>query len=110
MPVIARDDSKPTVKRGVRKTPWFWLIGIGVVILLSALSWYYFWPREIGSYGGMYFPYPVRLAVPRFAQGDARWANDSLAGTQGTMAREGCAVSSAAMVLAFYGFEVDPGQ
>jgi hypothetical protein len=110
MPVIARDDSKPTVKRGVRKTPWFWLIGIGVVILLSALSWYYFWPREIGSDGGLYFPYPVRLAVPRFAQGDTRWASDSLAGTEGTMAAEGCAVSSAAMVLAFYGFELDPGQ
>ena len=26
------------------------------------------------------------------------------------MAAEGCAVSSAAMVLAFYGFELDPGQ
>jgi hypothetical protein len=110
MPIIAKDDSKPAVNRSVRKSGWVWLIGLGVVILLSALSWYYFWPREIGSYGGMYFPYPVRLAVPRFAQGDARWANDSLAGTQGTMAGEGCAVSSAAMVLAFYGFELDPGQ
>ena len=60
--------------------------------------------------GGVYFAYRLQLAVPRFAQGDERWANDSLAGTQGTMAAEGCAVSSAAMVLQFYGFELDPGQ
>jgi hypothetical protein len=110
MQVIARDDSKPVVRRGFKKRTWFWLIGLGALIVVSGLSWYYFWPRQIASSGGLYFPYLMRLAVPRFAQGDDRWANDSLAGTQGTMAAEGCAVSSAAMVLSFYGFELDPGQ
>jgi hypothetical protein len=110
MQVVARDDSKPPVKRGSRKGAWFWLGGLGALIVVSAVSWYYFWPRQIASSGGLYFPYGVRLDVPRFAQGDERWGNDSLAGTQGTMAAEGCAVSSAAMVLSFYGFELDPGQ
>src|ERR1700741_2727683 len=110
MQVIAKDDSKSIVNRGFKKRGWLWLIGLGTVIVLSGLSWYYFWPRQIASSGGLYFPYPLRLPVPRFAQGDQRWANDSLAGTQGTMAAEGCAVSSAAMVLAFYGLELDPGQ
>jgi hypothetical protein len=110
MQVTAKDDSKLAVNRGFRKRGWLWLIGLGAVIVLSGLGWYYFWPRQIASSGGLYFPYPLRLAVPRFAQGDERWANDSLAETQGTMAAEGCAVSSAAMVLAFYGLELDPGQ
>ena len=110
MQVIAKGDSKSTVNRGFKKRGWLWLIGLGAVIVLSGFSWYYFWPRPIASSGGLYFPYHLQLAVPRFAQGDERWANDSLAGTQGTMAAEGCAVSSAAMVLQFYGFELDPGQ
>jgi hypothetical protein len=110
MRVIVRDDSKLVVSRGFRKRTRFWLIGLGALIVVSALSWYYFWPRQIASSGGLYFPYLLRLAVPRFAQGDERWANDALAGNQGTMAAEGCAVSSAAMVLSFYGFELDPGQ
>jgi hypothetical protein len=110
MQLVAKGDSKPALKRVFRKRSWLWLLGVGAVFLLSVLSWDYFWPRQIRSSGGLYFPYRVRLAVPRFAQGDERWANDSLAGTQGTMAAEGCAVSSAAMVLSFYGLELDPGQ
>lgn len=110
MQVTTKDDSKLAVNRGFRKRGWLWLIGLGAVIVLSGLSGYYFWPRQIASFGGVYFPYRLQLAVPRFAQGDERWGNDSLAGTQGTMAAEGCAVSSAAMVLAFYGLELDPGQ
>lgn len=110
MQLIARDDSKPVVRRGFRKHTRFWLIGVGALVIVSGLSWYYFWPRQIASSGGLYFPYSLRLDVARFAQGDERWGNDSLAGTQGSMAAEGCAVSSAAMVLSFYGFELDPGQ
>jgi peptidase C39-like protein len=110
MQVIARDDSKRVVRRGFRKRMRFWLIGLAALIVVSALTWYYFWPRQIASSGGLYLPYRLQLAVPRFAQGDERWVNDSLAGTQGTMGAEGCAVSSAAMVLSFYGFELDPGQ
>jgi hypothetical protein len=109
MQVIAKD-SRPAVGRGSRNRGWLWLIGLLLAICLLAAGWYYFWPRQIQSAGGLYFPNRVTLAVPRFAQGDVKWANDSLGGTQGTMAQEGCAVSSAAMVLSFYGLELDPGQ
>src|SRR5258708_30337428 len=109
MQVIAKD-SRPPVGRASRNRGWLWLIGLLLAICLLAAGWYYFWPRQIQSAGGLYFPNRVTLAVPRFAQGDGRWANDSLAGTQGTIPQEGCAVRSAAIVRAFYGLELAPGQ
>jgi hypothetical protein len=60
--------------------------------------------------GGLYFPLTVLHDVPHFAQDDARWQNDRLGPTPGTLGREGCAVASAAMVLAAYGADTDPGQ
>jgi hypothetical protein len=110
MQVIATDDSRPPVNRGSRNRAWLRLIALLLAISLLAAGWYYLWPRQIDSTGGIYFPYRVALAVPRFAQGDERWGDDSLAGTPGTMAQQGCAVSSAAMVLSFYGLQLDPGQ
>ena len=47
--------------------------------------------------------------VPHFSQGDPRWAGRTL-GRRAGMARQGCAVSSVAMVLAFFGRAVDPGR
>src|SRR5258708_32215997 len=89
------------VGRGSRNRVGLWLIGLLLAICLLAAGWYYFWPRQIQSAEGLYFPNRVTLAVPRFAQGDVRWANDSLAGTQGTMAQEGCAAGPAAVVRSF---------
>ena len=43
-----------------------------------------------------------------FAQADARWRGDFLGPTSNTLGAEGCAVTSAAMVLAFHGMNVDP--
>jgi hypothetical protein len=60
--------------------------------------------------GGLYFPVTVLNDVPHFAQDDVRWSRDRLGPTLGTLGREGCAVASAAMVLASYGAETDPGQ
>jgi hypothetical protein len=57
----------------------------------------------------LYFFSRTELNVPRFAQADPRWADDSLGPTDSTIGGEGCAVSSAAMVLAYYGVNVDPG-
>jgi hypothetical protein len=74
-----------------------------------AIAIYYFAKREISASGGLYFISRVELNVPRFAQGDPRWAADLLGPTSATMADEGCAVASAAMVLAYYGVNVDPG-
>jgi Peptidase_C39 like family len=82
-----------------------------VILLLLAASGsiYYFGKREISATGGLYFFSRSELNVPRFAQADPRWSDDFLGPTDSTMGAEGCAVSSAAMVLAYYGVNVDPG-
>jgi hypothetical protein len=68
------------------------------------------WARKgkIEPSGGHYFFHRVELAVPSFRQGDDRWRADPLGPTRHTLGAEGCAVCSAAMVLASYGFDVDP--
>ena len=60
--------------------------------------------------GGLYFPGRRELSVPQFFQGNDRWAPDPLGATKTTVGAEGCAVSSAAMTLASYGIDVDPGR
>jgi hypothetical protein len=96
--------------RNLRKAGIYVLLGIlGVIVLLSA--WYYYvGTRKIPSAGGIYFFSKLILPVPRFAQNDPRWADDELGPAQSTMGEEGCAVSSAAMVLAYYGEDIDPGR
>ena len=60
--------------------------------------------------GGRYFFRRVEIAVPSFRQGDERWRGDLLGPTPNTLGAEGCAVASAAMVLASYGYDTDPGR
>lgn len=53
-------------------------------------------------------PGEIAIEVPQFFQADPRWRSDRLADTPGNLGGEGCAVSSAAMVLSHYGMEIDP--
>ncbi|HEY3902051.1 MAG TPA: C39 family peptidase [Chthoniobacter sp.] len=91
-----------------------WLLLFLVFGLLAALICYAHlqevWSRkeQIWPSGGRYFFHRVELAVPSFRQGDDRWRKDRLGPTDHTLGAEGCAVSSAAMVLASYGYDVDP--
>ena len=62
----------------------------------------------ISSSGGRYFDHRVEISVPAFAQDDRRWSTDKLGGSTDTLGTEGCAVTSAAMVAAFYGIKTDP--
>src|SRR5258708_32216575 len=78
------------------------------LLLVAGGSLYYFGKREISATGGLYFLSRVELNVPRFAQAGPRWADDLLGPTDSTIGGEGCAVSSAAMVLAYYGVNIDP--
>jgi Peptidase_C39 like family len=96
--------------RALRKPGVYVLAGtVGALVILAA--WYYYvGTRKIPSAGGLYFFSKVVLSVPRFAQDDPRWADDELGPAPSTMGEEGCAVSSAAMVLAFYGQDIDPGR
>lgn len=58
--------------------------------------------------GGRYFFQRVELPVPLFRQNDPRWGRDWLGPTEATLGAEGCALASAAMVLASYGIDTDP--
>ena len=60
--------------------------------------------------GGRYFFQRVEITVPLFRQGDERWRRHLLGPTPNTLGAEGCAVASAAMVLASYGYDTDPGR
>jgi hypothetical protein len=62
----------------------------------------------ISSSGGRYFDHRVEISVPAFAQDDPRWSTVKLGGSTDTLGTEGCAVTSAAMVAAFYGIKTDP--
>jgi len=66
--------------------------------------------QELLPQGGLYFPTTIEVHPQPFAQADSRWASQRLGSTDSTLAAEGCAVTSAAMALAFYGIPVDPGS
>jgi hypothetical protein len=90
------------------------LLPLGVALFLLAglavSSRDYFELRSVASSGGLFFPTRYELPVAHFAQADDRWAARPLGRTSSTLGEEGCAVSCAAMVLRFYGAEVDPGR
>ncbi|MBO8170117.1 MAG: C39 family peptidase [Thermoanaerobacteraceae bacterium] len=48
--------------------------------------------------------------VPSFSQNDPRWADDHLNGCESTIGKAGCAVTSVAMVVKYFGVDTDPGQ
>lgn len=81
----------------------FFLIGLGMLMT----AW--FWKRPISGIGGLPMPGRVEISVPLFSQGDLRWGEDSLGySEEDTLASAGCALSSAAMVLASYGVILTP--
>jgi len=81
-----------------------------VACLLLLTAWLLFGERLIFPSGGFPVPGEILLSVPQFLQGNSVWGGDALGDTPGTLAGEGCAVSSAAMVLAHHGMDVDPGR
>ncbi len=80
------------------------------ILLFPAPRFWRHWneKRPLPAAGGLYFPIRKQIKVPAFAQSDPRWGADRLALTDRSIAAEGCALTSAAMALAFYGMEVDP--
>ncbi|HEY5704116.1 MAG TPA: cysteine peptidase family C39 domain-containing protein [Terrimicrobiaceae bacterium] len=92
-------------------------IFFGVLLaFLCLIAWSLWWgadwkkERPLGASGGLYFPGRLELYVPQFFQSDPRWGEDTLGSTPGRLAAEGCAVAVAAMALASYGVDVDPGR
>jgi hypothetical protein len=87
---------------------------LGVALLLMAVSFDAVAHTEVNSTipssGGRYFDRRVEIQVPAFAQDDPRWSSLRLGPSADTLGDEGCAVTSAAMVVAFYGIKTDPQQ
>jgi hypothetical protein len=87
------------------------LWGAGLVI--AVLIWFgvpafFGWKHVISSSGGRYFVHRVEIPVPVFTQDDPRWTFQLLGPTYETIGQSGCAITSAAMVLAAYGVDTDP--
>ena len=83
------------------------MIGLLFLLILWGL---WIWPHPITGSGGILVPGRILISVPQFLQGDPRWRSEILARTPGTLGAEGCALSSAAMVLAWAGADVDPSR
>ena len=106
---------QPNTRRTLRLT-------IAVIVLSIAASVFYGWWRwhrwqedwsrlgPLDPVGGLYFQPRLELKVPGFRQADDRWRNDKLGKTEAPLGAEGCAVAAAAMVLASYGADTDPGR
>ena len=107
----------PRRQRGGR-----WLRWLLLVVLLALAFWggvvgkrrwdvYYTTAQApLAPTGGCYFWRRMELPVPLFTQGDPRWSEDFLGPSNDTLGSAGCAVSSMAMVLKFYGIDTDPGR
>jgi len=87
----------------------FLLFGAFALIIHSAGVWERWTTKgRLAPSGGRYFFRRVELPVPLFRQNDPRWGRDYLGPTEATLGAEGCALTSAAMVLASYGIDTDP--
>jgi hypothetical protein len=84
------------------------IVGTAALIAAMAAAVFWTWKRPLPPSGGLYFFRRSEIAVPAFAQNDERWRGDTLGPTESTLGAEGCAVASAAMVLAGYGVDTDP--
>lgn len=93
-----------------RRAPWIAaaLLLLLLVILCAFLVHGLTARRVIASSGGVYFIRPVALQVPAFRQADPRWHADPLGNTKDSFGATGCAVTSVAMVLKWYGANTDP--
>lgn len=84
--------------------------GVALTVLVAGIWEWRHWGelRPLPPQGGLYFPWKIEVNVPPFAQADARWRLDRMGESPGTLGAEGCAVTSVAMALAYYGMSVDP--
>ncbi len=109
-------------RRHRRFVPWFFLL-LAIALLVverrhhSAMRAQQQAEREawmkkqkgLPPSGGKFFAKRTVLPVPVFAQSDERWAAVPLGPSPvDTLSSAGCAVSSAAMILASYGVDTDP--
>ena len=87
-----------------------WVKRLGIVLSIPTviLLAFWLWKMPLNGRGGIPVPGELVIDVPQFFQGDRNWGEDHLGETPGTLAAQGCAVSSASMLLGFYGMDIDP--
>ncbi len=83
-----------------------------ILFFLLVAAWTASWmtPSPLSPSGGIWWPKRQVLDTPHFAQANPAWASAKLGKTDSSLGAEGCAVTSAAMVLASYGADTDPGR
>ena len=92
------------------------IVSLAVLLVVAFCATAVFWlsgwmeKRSLPPSGGLFIPGEILLSGLHFLQSDPRWANDNLGPTNDPLASVGCAVTSAAMVLAGYGIDTDPGR
>lgn len=84
------------------------LLGSALLIIVILAIW--FWKRPLSGHGGLPIPGKIEIPVPPFFQADPRWADIPLGRTKDTIGSHGCAITSAAMVLSYYGAQIDPSD
>ena len=113
MPATSNEPARPLQPHFCRR-PWRTaIVLVAVLVIISgggAGGWYFFGKRVLPPAGGVYYPGRLELKVPLFLQGDPAWGHDQLALSVHTMGQVGCAVTSAAMVMKFYGVDTNPGK
>ena len=81
---------------------------LAVVALGAGIAVYMIGKRPLPPAGGWYFFSRVQLPVPLFLQGDPAWGQDQSGTGRYNLSQVGCAISSSAMVMKFYGIDTDP--
>ena len=109
-------DSVVPERKSARLPRRFWLVAsltlLSILIIAAGTVWgfYEYGKRPLPPAGGQYFWRRAELPVALFLQGDEVWGRDHLGNSPRTMGQVGCAVTSAAMILRYYGLDTDPGR
>jgi hypothetical protein len=78
------------------------------LLLLTLIITLWFWRGAISGRGGIPILGRFEIPVEPFFQDDPRWNQEQLGTSNDTIGSAGCALSAVAMVLRFYGVDVDP--
>ncbi|MFA7232792.1 MAG: C39 family peptidase [Terrimicrobiaceae bacterium] len=83
-----------------------------LVVCAGTALWIAGWmeKRPLSPSGGVFIPGEILIPGPYFLQADPGWGEEKLGPTGEPLSAVGCAVTSAAMVLAGYGIDTDPGR
>ena len=104
--------SPPLPRPRRRFVRWGLLVALLVFLIGAGTAGgiYEFGKRKLPPAGGCYFARRVELPVALYLQGDPAWGQDHLGESVHTLGQVGCAMTSAAMVMRFYGIDTDPGR